>query len=78
MRMTEQITLYSRNNRFVSTIAIPVFDPPPEIVVWKQRFFVRALGENGVHYRESWCYPGSSDAPDAFHAGFSQPALPRV
>ena len=64
MRTTEQITLCTHNGHIVNTMAIPVFDPPPAIVFWREQFFVRTSGENGVHYCEAWCYPGLPDGMD--------------
>ena len=64
MKTTEQITLCAHNGRVVNTMAIPVFDRPPAIVFWHQQLFVRTPGENGVHYREAWCYPGLSGESD--------------
>lgn len=44
----EAITLYTRDGREVTTVHVPVFNPPMEIINWGARFFVRR--EDGRYY----------------------------
>jgi hypothetical protein len=48
--------LLTRTGEPVTAIEVPPMEPPPEIVCWGSRFFVRnAAGE----YREGFCYLAS-------------------
>lgn len=59
-----KINLFTRDGGFVRTEEIPQFDPPPEVITWGDRVFVRQLtsqmGVTGAverRYTEGFAYP---------------------
>lgn len=38
----EIVKLETRSGGLVTTVEIPEFDPPAEIIVWGQRYFIRS------------------------------------
>lgn len=49
----EPIELHTRDGGYVTTVQVPTFSPPPDVIVWGQRMFMR--GEDGK-YREAFTY----------------------
>lgn len=45
----EPTPLYTRDGHFVTGVHVPTFDPPPEVIAWGSRVFVRCA--DGL-YRE--------------------------
>ncbi len=36
----EKVNLYTRNGDFVAVVEVPTFEPPTDVVVWGERFFI--------------------------------------
>jgi hypothetical protein len=52
------VKLFTRSGEYVTTVTVPPFNPPAEVIVWGQRFFVLTSGT----YREGLPYY-SNEAP---------------
>lgn len=48
----EEVALYTRYGGYVATVHVPPFNPPAEIILWGERFFVRKDGR----YLEGMCW----------------------
>ena len=58
---TRHERLLTKSGDFVTRVDVPPYDPPPEIIAWGTRFFVRQ--QNG-EYREGLVW-ASNDEPVA-------------
>lgn len=54
-----EIKLLTRDGGYVTTVSVPPFNPPPEVIMWGSRVFVR---QPGGHYAEGMAWH-SMEAP---------------
>ena len=56
--MFEQARLVTRDNGFVAMVAVPLFKPPADVLLWGGRCFVyRDISRGHITYREAMMWP---------------------
>ena len=52
--MMQPVELHTREGGYVTTIEVPPFTKPPEVIIWGLRVFV--LDQEAGKYREAFAY----------------------
>ena len=51
--MMRQVRLSTPEGSYVATVRVPIFNPPPDAIMWGSRFFQHITAE---HYSEGFIY----------------------